>query len=454
MTATLETDTLIVGAGAAGLAAALELGAAGRHAIVLEARDRPGGRILTDRAAPASIPVELGAEFVHGESSLLLERIALADDVALDAGGERWTAGTAGPRRADRRHDVLSRVFARLPPPNPDLTFAAYLDAHRRSIPRQVREIARTLVEGFDAADATRISARSVLEEWNGPAAAAAPTFRPSRGYDTLIRAMVRDLRGDTVQLRYDTAVREIRWRRGRVRVQALQYGRDVSVEAKCAIVTLPLGVLQLPASSPHAIRFAPELRGKVRALRALASGPVIKLMMTFSRPFWDELNDGRYREAAFFFAPQAAFPTFWTSLPARSSLLAGWCAGPKAERLADRSTDETIASAIDSLERLFGPLPYATWLERAAWHDWQRDPFARGAYSYVLKGGSGARRALASSIEGTLFFAGEATDTSGEAATVGGALRSGMRAAREVLGTAHTNRRPAARPGRRRLTR
>jgi monoamine oxidase len=71
--------------------------------------------------------------------------------------------------------------------------------------------------------------------------------------------------------------------------------------------------------------------------------------------------------------------------------------------------------------------------LERIAWHDWQSDPYSRGAYSYVLVNGSRARRVLARPIEDTLFFAGEATDTTGEAATVGGALQSGLTAAKQV---------------------
>src|SRR5687767_3232322 len=135
MTALLQTDTLIIGAGAAGLAAALGLNAAGRRAIVLEARNRPGGRILTDRAAPSPVPVELGPEFVHGKSSALLQRLALADGVAIDAGGERWTAHPTGLRRADRRQHELKRVFERLPAPMPDVTFDEYLDRHRRAIP-------------------------------------------------------------------------------------------------------------------------------------------------------------------------------------------------------------------------------------------------------------------------------------------------------------------------------
>jgi monoamine oxidase len=65
--------------------------------------------------------------------------------------------------------------------------------------------------------------------------------------------------------------------------------------------------------------------------------------------------------------------------------------------------------------------------------HDWQRDPFARGAYSYLLAGGAGARRMLARPLEGTLFFAGEATDFRGEAGTVAGALQSGRAAARAL---------------------
>jgi monoamine oxidase len=66
--------------------------------------------------------------------------------------------------------------------------------------------------------------------------------------------------------------------------------------------------------------------------------------------------------------------------------------------------------------------------------HDWQADPFARGAYSYVTVGGDKARSALAEPLADTLFFAGEAADTEGEAGTVAGALQSGARAARQVL--------------------
>ena len=97
----------------------------------------------------------------------------------------------------------------------------------------------------------------------------------------------------------------------------------------------------------------------------------------------------------------------------------------------------EVVAQALGSLERAFGRRAYASMLVRVVWHDWQADPRALGAYSYVLAGGSRARRALARPLEQTLFFAGEACDVEGEAGTVGGALASGRRAAREVLAVA-----------------
>ena len=92
------------------------------------------------------------------------------------------------------------------------------------------------------------------------------------------------------------------------------------------------------------------------------------------------------------------------------------------------------LAQAFGSLRGVFGRRPYASMLERFAWHDWQADPYALGAYSYVLAGGGRARRGLARPLDEALYFAGEACDVEGEAGTVGGALASGGRAAREVL--------------------
>jgi monoamine oxidase len=114
--------------------------------------------------------------------------------------------------------------------------------------------------------------------------------------------------------------------------------------------------------------------------------------------------------------------------------VLVAWSAGPNVDRLRGLGRREVLTQAFGSLRRVFGRRPYAAMLERFAWHDWQADPYALGAYSYVLAGGGRARRALARPLDGTLYFAGEACDIEGEAGTVGGALASGRLAARELL--------------------
>jgi monoamine oxidase len=128
----------------------------------------------------------------------------------------------------------------------------------------------------------------------------------------------------------------------------------------------------------------------------------------------------------------------FWTQLPLRAPLLVAWLGGPRVAAIDPHGDAAPLAKrAVQSLESLFGKeWDVADELECAYYHDWQRDPFARGAYSYVGVGGDTARAALAAPIENTLFFAGEATDTEGEAATVTGALQSGERAASEIIGS------------------
>jgi monoamine oxidase len=216
-------------------------------------------------------------------------------------------------------------------------------------------------------------------------------------------------------RLRLQAVVREVHWRRGRVSV----YGEGFRFSAPKAIVTLPLGVLQ-----SSAVRFTPAIE-KEGAFKGLIAGPVIKAALRFPTAFWEKGHPG----VAFFHSQRAAFPTFWTPLPARVPLLIAWAGGPKAQRI---SPKETLGAIEASLKSIFPriPDPDAVYL-----HDWRRDPFARGAYSYVRVNGAGAREALQRPLVDTLFFAGEATNLEGESGTVSGALQSGLRAAREAIG-------------------
>jgi len=429
-------DTLIVGAGAAGLVAAAELSRGSGTVCVLEARDRVGGRMFTRREPGVTLPIELGAEFIHGCAPATLGWLARSNTAIVDAHGVRVTLRDGKPEPADNLFAQMKRGLDSVGRPRKDLPFAEFLDrvANRRLSPA-ARQLARQLVEGFDAADATRVSTWATLDEWNGSSAADAPTFRPLGGYASLIDGLVCALDHARVQVRLSTVVHTIQWQRGRVTIEATRHGQPCRVQGKRVIITLPLGVLQLPAHAAGAVRFLPDPR-KQKALAGLASGPVIKVVMHFRKPFWEEVEDGRYREASFFRAPGAPFRTFWSAVPLRGSLINAWAGGPNAQRLSGRNEAELTSAAIDSFQSMFDKkVRVRTLLERAYLHDWQADPFARGAYSYVIAGGTGARKALAAPVKNTLFFAGEAADTQGESGTVAGALQSGMRAARQVLG-------------------
>ncbi len=434
--ATLDSSTLIIGAGAAGLAAAAELGKNGHSARVLEARDRLGGRIFTRMEPGVPIPLELGAEFIHGASAITFEWLKRARTLAVDASEVRWELEDGALRPTQALFEEMKRGLSKARRPRKDLPFAEFLAGPaKRFLRPRVREFARMLVEGFDAADATLVSTTETIEEWSGGSAADAPTFRPLNGYQTLIDALVTAADPHLISIQTQTIVSGIAWNRGSVRVTGTRRGQPFELSARNAIVTLPIGILQRSPQTRGAVRFVPELKSKRRPLELLGNGPVHKVLLRFRSAFWERLEKGRYREVAFFHAPNAPFPTFWTSLPLRSPIVVAWSAGPNAQSFVGRTHGEIIEAALESFQSLFGKKANIRHeFEGAMFHDWENDPFSCGAYSYVLAGGARARKALAAPIENTLFFAGEASDVAGESGTVAGALQSGLRAAREVM--------------------
>jgi len=428
-------DVVIIGAGAAGLAAASEIARAGGSALVLEARDRIGGRCWSLDVPGMSLPVELGAEFIHGRPAATFSLLARAGFYAIDRTGSGWHVERGRLKRSGDFFDEIHRALRKTRLPAQDVSFDTFLERELRQLPARARVFARRRVEGYDAADPARASARAIVEEWSGEdEATAASHFRPSGGYGVLLESLSQSLAGTKVSLQLGAVVREVRWHRGEVEVSGRRGSRDFRVKAARAIVTLPLGILQLQDSTEGAVRFVPALRQKERALAGLAPSPVIKVVMRFRSAFWETLDDGRYEDAAFLRSVDAPFPSFWTALPMRAPLLVAWAGGPRAERLSGIPARDVMRRAIVSLESLFGRRARVAQNLEAAWlHDWQEDPFARGAYSYVTVGGAGARKALSAPLEGTLYFAGEASDFEGEHGTVAGALRTGTRAAQRA---------------------
>lgn len=426
-------DVAVIGAGVAGLAASRRLGDAALSVLLLEARDRVGGRIW-----PVGDKVELGAEFVHGRPAATLALLHEAGAGVVAGTGDRWVVEDGRVERMDHRLiNELHQLLRRAASLGSDISVADFLEGEVREDPR-LRPVAawvELLVEGFDAAEPRRASLKALVAEWTGEATVESPISRPKGGYATLIQHMVRVLDPARVELRLESTVRAVRWSAEGVELDVEQHGTLLQRRARRLVITLPLGVLQAAPGDPAAVSFAPPLDEKRAALGGLAMGPVHKVLLRFKEPFWETIDGGRWRNAAFFSAAELPFRTFWTALPERSHWLTAWLGGPRAAQIAAEPDDVIIARAVDSVKSLFGGrVDVARLLDEVRFHNWERDPRACGAYSYALVGGMDCRGRLAEPLRGTLFFAGEATDDSGEATTVAGAIISGERAAREVI--------------------
>jgi monoamine oxidase len=431
----MSHDIIVIGAGAAGLAATAELARAGRSVLLLEARDRIGGRIWTRLEPGLSAPVELGAEFIHGDSPETAELLRRAGSAAVDTSGEHWSLIDGRLQR--RTESLLGEVRAALEAADvlsqPDVSLETFLASPEgRKLPEPARAMARAFVSGFDAADPRLVSLHSLAQEWRSGGMLDSSQSRPLAGYRTALLALSAGLDGSRVRLQLQTVVTAVRWSDRSVEIEGLRLGQPFRATARKALVTVPLGVLKARADAPGAIGFIPPLDVKQPALARLLSGPVLKVVLRFARPFWEGLDGGRYADASFFHAPGQVFPTLWTALPRRAPLLNAWVGGPAAARLCELPEPQVIRQALDCVSTVFSA-DAASDLQAAYVHDWASDPYARGAYSYEAAGAGNAREVLATPLRGTLFFAGEATDTSGEATTVTGALRSGARAAVEV---------------------
>jgi len=296
----------------------------------------------------------------------------------------------------------------------------------------------QSYVQGFHGADPTAFSIRALVrEETSGESSSIG--YRPLAGYDELVRAMARALDPQNIALR--TVVRRVAWSAAGVEIDATS-GLDrqsARFLARRLVVTVPLGVLQAPADSEGAIDFQPALSAKGRALSGLAAGPVVRLVLRFREPFWErglpKLPAEDARALGFLHGGSTPFPTFWTEQPTRAPLLVAWAGGPSAARLATLDDAGLTGAALTSLAAITGVAETRLRAELVATysHDWVRDPYARGAYTYTRPGGIDAARELGLPLGGVLFFAGEATHAEGEVGTVHGAVETGLRAAREV---------------------
>lgn len=430
----MDADVIVIGAGAAGLAAAGSLGRRSLEVIVLEARDRFGGRVWSRPSARDVVRAELGAEYIHGKAEETLALLRDAGTAAVDTVGVSWISDGHGELRRDGdRYRSATRIFDGARALTSDESVDRYLRRfeHDPSM-RTTLNAARAFVEGFDAADPALASVRGIADELHSGVDYA--IARPVGGYEPMIQHL-RSAAAANVQFCLSTIVRRISWRRGSVSVELTSdRGETRKIRARAAVVTLPIGVLRHRGDVTEVV-FDPDLpAAKQEALASIEMGDVVKVALEFRTAFWERVAEGRYHEAGFFRAAGQPFDGYWTQLPVRSELIVAWIGGPKAVALRNVASSELIASARDGFGELVGEPDVARKeFKSGVMHNWSLDPFARGAYSYLRVGGGSARTSLASVVDDTLFFAGEATADDGQGGTVNGALATGERAAREA---------------------
>ena len=442
-----SADVIVVGAGAAGLAAAVELGQAGLSVTVLEARDRIGGRIFTQSDPSSGAAIELGAEFIHGLPPEIWQPLQAANVKITEAEGESWCQANGRLSPCDFFSKV-EKILQRMDAKKPDESFCSFLNrccpnSNADAAMRDARERALAYVVGFNAADPDSVGVHWLVNSMRAEERIEGDrAFRARHGYRDLIEIFLQQLMAAGVSVRTGAVVDSIAWSSGHAKLTVSEASGRSKLEAPRVLITLPLGVLQTAPGETGAVDFRPALSArKLEALAKLEMGKVMRISLRFRHRFLEEIPapDGRSLNLAnlrFLFSQDEWFPTWWTMAPDRAPILTGWSPFRSAERLSGKSNSFVVEQALQALSRLLKVRTddLARLLEAEYIHDWQSDPFSRGAYSYGKVGADGAQEALASPVENTLFFAGEATDTGGHNGTVHGAVASGVRAAREIL--------------------
>ena len=430
-----DIDTLVVGAGIAGLTAARILSGEGRRVVILEARDRVGGRVWTSSADGDVI--DYGASWIHG-----VDNNPVAD--AVDAFGMRTVEFTVGSfQPGGRPIAYYSPAGTRM---NAEDTERFVSDIHRfdeqfrltvaasepgtsygRAVEAALAQLDWSSQRSMRVREFMRHRTEEQLGVWlddldahglDDDAIEGAEVVFPD-GYDVLATRLAEGL-----DVRLEHEVTRVQWGQAGASVDT---GRG-RFSADRVVVTVPLGVLK----SPEFVFDPPLPEAHGEALARLGMNAFEKVFLQFPHRFWDEDvyairqqgEAGRWWHSWYDVSSTAGSPTLLT-----------FAAGPCARETREWSDAQIADSVLDALRKLYRDRVAEP--ERVHVTRWQDDPYSRGSYSYMSVGSDRLDHDdLAIPIDDVLYLAGEATWTD-DPSTVTGALKSGHRAAEQILGRA-----------------
>jgi monoamine oxidase len=403
---TEQFDVVVIGAGMAGLMSAKLLKDSGLKVVVLEARDRSGGRVFTDHST--GFPVELGAEFVHGDKISTWDLIKKTNSTTVNWQKNRKLV-LPDKTVIDGNDATFIDKFEELVFKYNSLEISMGDFIKNSVFSDNEKAILSVKYGDYEAANVENISMKLISDNWrevdNG-----GNHLLPG-GYSILV-----DYLAEGLDIHYDCTVSAIEYNEESVSVVT---GDSKYVGASC-ICTLPLGVLKAGK-----VLFSPQLpQSKVDSINKIGMGQIIKISIEFSEDVLGDINIVNIANDV---------SCFWKSI-GNNRVVTAFVGGSRCERLSKLSDQECVNKLMAGISNVVGRDVSSKYVSHIVqkWND--SDPNSMGAYSYSSVGMSGKEFSMLAEPIGALHFAGEATSVDGNNAMVHGALDSGRRAAHEIL--------------------
>ncbi len=422
-------EIIVVGAGACGLMAARELSKKGKRVLIIESRNRIGGRIWSLPKSKFNFIAEAGAEFVHGEAkitqSLIKEAHLNYKEIPDWAEFWRYKDGRLNKASMEPANDsqTVNDINIKLQNLKKDISISQFLKKHLKNEKfKTLRERIIEMVRGYDAADPDKISTKSVYNEWLGGQNNSQGRIR--EGYGALINFLQSECRKNGVKIILNRHVNTFKIENKKVKIFTNDIG---NYSGDIAMATQPVPVLKKFLLDSSFLKEAAFLSD-------IGFGGIIKILLGFKSRWWISVNK-KLRNLSFLFSDKT-IPTWWTQYPGRIPVLTGWFPVLGHEEFIQKDNKKILDLSLSILKKIFKTEDGFLKKQLISWKiiNWPADIYAGGAYSYVTVKTEKTKKKLIEPIKGKLFLAGEALYNGDEIGTVEAALGSAKEVSKRIL--------------------